>query len=476
MFGRPGTEVRGESLAVNTVEAARALLSQSRRIGDRLYFYSLVRFLVVLAIATGALFAYHVVGVTELSVSRLLLLGAALGGYNLVIFFLVRPYRNHERARAAYAFLVGMMHATIMLDFLFLTMALWLVGGAKSPFLAFYLFHVILASMFLQRRAAFAQTCFGYILLAGLVLGEWSGWIPGNYPAGAVSGTEALDVRYVVTILVVYGMLFTLSALSITSLMALLQTTERGLRAANASLETLSALRRDFLHIVLHDLKSPVAAISQHVLNIEAALEAVLNEEQRGWIDRCKKRLKEQMSFLHDLETLALLESGALMKDAKAVDTASLVRDVVTEYQDLAGMRGQQLVPEFPEGTASLMGVYRLAREALNNLVSNAIKYTPEGGRIVVRAARRGERVRIEVCDSGLGIAPEDCARLFQEFVRLRPNTNPGEQRAPGSGLGLSIVRRIVEAHGGVAGVNSEVGKGSVFFMEFPAAPALDRL
>ncbi len=455
-----------------TAEAARSLLFQSRRIGDRLYFYSLVRFLVVVAIILGAFFARHVVGVSGLSVPRLILVAIVLGLCNAVIFVLVRPYRDHDRARTAYAFLVAMMHVTIMLDFLILTVALWLVGGAKSPFLAFYLFHVILASMILTRRSAFAQTAFGYALLTGLVLGEWSGWIPAYYPAGAVSGSEPLDVRYVLTILVVYGMLFTLSALSITSLMKLLQSTERGLRVANAELERLSAMRRDFLHIVLHDLKSPVAAISQHVLNLEATLDAVMNDQQRHWVDRCKARLKDQMDFLHDLETLAFLESGSVLKDAKPVDVRELIGDVLAEFADTARARGQELAADMPEHPVALLGIHRLVHEALANLVSNAIKYTPEGGRILVRAARQGDLIRLEVYDTGMGIAPEDRERLFQEFVRLRTKSAAGSQPPPGSGLGLSIVRRIVDAHGGAIEVCSEVNKGSVFVIEWPAAPS----
>ncbi len=448
---------------------ARSLLFQSRRIGDRLYVYAVVRFLVVLAIAAGGFFASYVVGVEHLPVPWLLGVAGALGLYNTLVFFLVKPFRDREKAAAKYNYLVGLMHATIMLDFLFLTVALWLVGGAKSPFQAFYLFHVILAAVFLSRRAAFAQTLFGYTLLSGLVLGQWLGWIPGINPPGAVNSTEPLDGRYALTVLVVYGMLFALSAVILTSLMALLRMGERHLIEANEKLERLSAMRRDFLHIVLHDLKSPVAAVSQHIMNLEATLEGSLNTQQAQWLERCKVRLSDQMDFLHDLEMLALLETDSLLKDAVPVDVATLLSELDAEFQDLARARNQSLAMEVQDNLRQAKGVPRLVREAAANLISNALKYTPEGGRIFVRAMNLNAKVRIEVHDTGIGIAPEDHARLFREFVRLHPKTVTAAQ-GTSSGLGLSIVRRIAEAHGGSIDLCSEPNKGSTFILELPAA------
>jgi signal transduction histidine kinase len=311
----------------------------------------------------------------------------------------------------------------------------------------------------------------GYLFLAVLVTGEWSGWIPAMYPEGAVSGQGAIDLRYVLTILVVYGLLFVLSAAILTSLMQLLRSSESKLLAVNVQLENLSAMRRNFLHIVLHDLKSPVAAISQHIFNLEATMDGALNEQQQQWIERCKSRLKDQMDFLHDLETLTLLESGDVFAGARPVSVQTMVDEVVGEYQDLARSRRQQLETNVAADVAPLMGIHRLVHEALANLVSNAIKYSPEDGRILVRAVNIGQHVRLEVHDTGPGIVAEDYPRLFQEFVRLRPKTTSNEPGASGSGLGLSIVKRIAESHGGRADVCSEKGKGSIFILEFPAAP-----
>ncbi len=451
------------------METVRALLVHSRRMGDRLYLYALVRFAVAATIVGSAFFARYVVGIEGLPVRALTVLGIVLALYNSVVFYLIRPYR--DRASTSYSALRRWMHATVMVDFIFLTVAVWMVGGAKSPFLAFYLFHVILAGVFLSRSAAYGQAIAGYVLLTTLVVGQWLEWIPQWYPEGAVCGGERFDGRYVLTILAVYGLLFTLSSVTLNSLMTMLRSVERGLREANAELERLSAMRRDFLHIVLHDLKSPVAAVSQYLLNLEAILENQLNEQQAQWLHRCKVRLKEQMDFLHDLEVLALLESADLMQHAKLVDINEIIGQVTDNFHEAAQNRNHTLEYMPAARPLRVLGVERLLREALANLVSNALKYTPDGGRIAVRGKAGNNVVRIEVEDNGIGIAEKEQDRLFQEFVRLKPHAAIADKMGSSSGLGLSIVQRIVQAHKGTVGVSSAPNRGSTFFIELPAVP-----
>jgi len=174
------------------------------------------------------------------------------------------------------------------------------------------------------------------------------------------------------------------------------------------------------------------------------------------------------LGFLRDLQTLAELESGAIAKQAKLIDMNALLSKVAEEYQDLATQKHQTLRAELPDRLPEVRGVERMLHEALANYITNGIKYTQEGGAIVVRASALENRIRVEVQDDGRGIAPEDQKRLFREFVRTMPKDGSGAQVA-GTGLGLSIVRRIVEAHGGRVGVESAEGRGSTFFLEIPS-------
>lgn len=448
------------------------LFGRSMHLGDRVYTFVVIRFLAAVAVVLGALFAEFIVGIEHLNVLGLIVLAAILFCCNTVTYLITRRYHgNYELADLHRQFIILVMDVTIAIDFLCLTVAIWLVGGSQSPFQAFFIFHVIIASVLLSPRATFGYALFGYALFAGLVIGTWIGCIPAHYPAGAVplATGEAPDGRYIVTVLTVQGLLVTFSALLLTYLMRLLRDGARQLRETARELDSLSKQRRDFLQLALHNLRAPVGAVSMLMSNLQGGYGGTLSEQQRAWVDRSQHRLSELTAFLRDLESLALLEAGDLDKYMQPVDLRGLLESVVEENRDLAQQHRHMLTLETEDGLRPVRGVPRLIREAVVNFITNAIKYTLDGGRITVRALNRGGQVRVEVVDTGVGIPPEDLQRLFQEFVRVH-RTHAAVAKVPGSGLGLVIVRRIAEAHGGRIEARSEVNKGSVFALELPAA------
>jgi len=437
---------------------------------DRLYAFVVVRAFVSLAIVAAAVFAQRVVGIERLDVASLTLLAVVLWVCNTVTFILISPYRrNPERAFTARRFLVTVMNFSIIVDFMCLTVTLWLVGGPKSPFQAFFIFHVIIASVLLAPKHVAANVLFGYFLFAGLVVGTWREWIPARYPTGAVPCSGPINGRFALTVLTVQAMLFTLTAVLVVYLTKMLRDREQQLLETNAALDRLSAQRRDFLQIALHNLRSPVSAVSMLMGNLREGYGGPLTEKQETWVTRAETRLTELAGFLYDLESLAILESGDLGKYSRAVDLRPMLEELVNQNQDLARARGHSLTLEMEKEPAFVNGVARLIREAAVNYVTNAIKYTPANGRIVVRVVNRPDVVRIEVQDNGVGISPGDQARLFQEFVRVNKH-RPEVAQVPGSGLGLFIVRRIAEAHGGRVEVISREGEGSTFALELSRA------
>ena len=437
---------------------------------DRLFSFILVRFLVAGAMIGGAFFAPRVVGVRNLPTRELVLLALFLAFFNTIAFGLVRPYwRNRERALNNRRFLTGVMIFSMATDFLLLTVALYLVGGPLSPFKAFFLFHVIIAGILLSPKQAYVLTAFGYFLFSGLVLGTWLEWFPAHQPEGAVPAHALLDGRYVVTLLVVQGLLFVLSAILVTSLMMLLRDAQRRLYVSNRELDRLSRQRQDFLRITLHDLRAPVGAVSMLLANLDSDVAGELNDVQKNWVGRCRKRIAELTVFLKDLEFLGALEAGGLEKQLQSVDLAGILAALEEEYHDLAEEHGHRLVFDVPEGVPPVRGVSRLLQESIANFITNAIKYSTEPDEIQVRLKKRGDRVRVEVQDHGVGIAPEAQKRLFQEFVRVHEKKGR-LANVPGSGLGLYIVHQIVELHGGRIDVISASGQGSTFAIELPAA------
>jgi len=443
------------------------ILTHSLLLGERLYLFARLRFLAAAGILLGAFFATYVVGVRGLNLLALTAAAGFLAAYNVGAFLAVRPHLGQDVGKASHRRLVYVAHLTILLDYLVLTFAIWLVGGGRSPFLAFYLLHAILASVLLSRPAAYGHALVGYLLLAGLVLGEWSGLVPRNSPVGAVSVGPAGEFQAVLTVLFVYGLLTAVTTVLTTGIVRLLRQNEQGLREASLRLEGLADMRRSFLHVVLHDLRSPVGTVVTMLESLSGGVDGALGEAPKKRVDRAGEKLRGVLDLLRGLRVLADLETERLESLMAPVDMLATVRAVVEDHADAAEMRGQRLELALPESLPAIRGVERLLREAVANYLTNAIKYADPRGPIMVRATHEGSLVRVEVCDSGPGIATEDLGRLFQEFARVG---KPGARRseATGIGLGLSIVRRIAEAHDGRAGVESQAGQGSTFFIELP--------
>jgi len=452
---------------VNNAASEALILTHSLLLGERLYLFARLRFFAAAGILIGALFATYVVGIRGLNLVALAAAAGFLAAYNVGVFLSVRPFRRQGDGHAFHRRLVYVAHLSILLDYGVLTFSIWVVGGGGSPFLAFYLLHAILSSVLLSRRAAFGLATVGYLLLAGLVLGEWSGVIPRNRPVGAEPGGAEGDFTAVMTVLFVYGLLTALTTVLTTGIVRLLRQNEQGLREASEQLERLADMRRSFLHVVLHDLRSPVGTVVSMLEGLSGGVDGALGEGAKKRVDRAGEKLRGVLDLLRSLRVLADLETERLESLMAPVDMLATVRAAVEEHADAAEQKGQHLQADLPAALPEIRGVERLLREAVANYLTNAIKYADLSGPIVVRAFPVGSFVRIEVSDHGPGIAAEDQGSLFQEFARVGKG---GSQRnkATGIGLGLSIARRIAEAHDGRAGVASQAGQGSTFFIELP--------
>lgn len=450
------------------------ILTHSLLLGERLYLFARLRFLAAAGILVGAFFATYIVGIRGLNLPALAGAAAFLAAYDVWVFLTVRPYRRQGDGKVSHRRLVYIAHLSILLDYLVLTFAIWLVGGAKSPFLAFYLLHAILSAVLLSRRAAYGLATVGYLLLVGLVLGEWSDMIPRHRPIGAVPGGGEGDLAVVATMLFVYGLLTAVTTVLTTGIVRLLRQNEQGLREASDHLERLADMRRSFLHVVLHDLRSPVGTVVTMLEGLGSGIDGELGDAAKKRVARAGEKLRGVLDLLRGLRVLADLETERLESLMAPVDMLATVRAVVEDQAEAAEQRGQRLQIELPATLPSIHGVERLLREAVANYLTNAIKYADPSRPIVVRAAQVGSFVRVEVCDQGPGISVEDQGRLFQEFARVGKSAAQGG-KASGIGLGLSIVRRIAEAHDGRAGVVSSAGQGSTFFIELPISPPSSR-
>ena len=229
-------------------------------------------------------------------------------------------------------------------------------------------------------------------------------------------------------------------------------------------LERVDAMRRDFIANVSHELRTPLTVVGGFVETLADAPELPFSESHR-YYELMLDHTRRMQHLLDDLLTLSRLESEEHALKEEDVNVPDMARALAAEAESLS--RGRHQVQVEMGSEARLRGSLQEIRSALGNLVSNAIRYTPEGGSITLRwSLREGEGV-FEVADTGEGIAAEHIPRLTERFYRVDRSRS---RETGGTGLGLAIVKHVLTRHGARLDVQSVPGKGSSFFAIFPAA------
>ncbi len=232
----------------------------------------------------------------------------------------------------------------------------------------------------------------------------------------------------------------------------------------NTMAETLSHDRELWQNIVAdiaHELRTPLSVLQA---NIEALQDGVLEASAEN-LASLHQETSMLARLIDDLRTLSLAESGQLEFHPRATDLKKLSSRVVEGMRTQFASKNIDLELEAPDSLAQALVDPDRIEQAIRNLLSNAYRYTPEGGHVMVRLVTDREGVVASVADTGMGIAPEDLPRVFERFYRVDRSRT---RRTGGSGLGLAIVKQLVEAQGGHVWATSQAGKGSTFFFRLP--------
>lgn len=347
-------------------------------------------------------------------------------------------------------------------DLVLLTGILNLTGGVENPLLFVYVIHVVIASLLFKGREIFQIAWLAIGLFTAETLAERLGLLPHHHLLGA--GGLAHELPFAVATLAAFWFVLLASASMGAVIMGHNRAIKDELVRRQQQLVEADRAKMEFFRYVTHEVKSPVATAQSAV---ETALELggpALPPVVDDLLTRAVGRLEQATDIVRNLADLT--RSGLLAQEPpRPLNLTALVQAVVDEYRELAARDGQSIEVAFPAVPVVITSSQAMVGKIATNLLSNAVRYNRHGGRVTVSLADAGDVVRLAVRDEGIGIAPEDQDRIFDEFYR-----SPAAQArtALGTGLGLPIVRRFVADLGGSISVSSRVDAGAEFTVTLP--------
>ncbi len=236
-------------------------------------------------------------------------------------------------------------------------------------------------------------------------------------------------------------------------------------RAQRQRLEELTRVKTNILSIVSHDLRTPLTSILLYAQMLDDELTTLTTEDQRHFLQIISDECNRLSRLVDDLLEVQRLEADRVQWDIRPQDLASIIRSCARVFEAMARSKSIQFTMDCPDALPRAQADADKISQVMSNLLSNALKYTPNGGGVRVSAEARGQEILLCVSDTGPGIPRDKWDQIFDRFSQLG---DPNVSEIDGFGLGLYIVKRIVEHHGGAAWVDSEVGEGSQFYVSLP--------
>lgn len=349
--------------------------------------------------------------------------------------------------------------AQIAVDYIILTALVHFTGGVDSPFHFFYLFHIIIASVIFEKKyPAFIISMLSVILFSALVVCEYFNFII-HFGSG-VKAFNAIDIAFALSVF--YVTIFASTYIGVT-LMTRHKKVKDLIFAQNEELEKADKEKMLFFRFVSHELKSPIIAIQSAINVVLDVMDTNLKPKARDMLERGRKRTIQMIEILKDLVSLSYDEVEE-KHEPEMVVPCEHIPEVVDYYRPIAEEKNIQLIETVCKQRKGFQLDKFVFEKIITNLISNAVRYTPNGGQVTVKTDLDDDYWYLMISDTGIGIPKEEQKQIFKEFYRA---VNAKKFEAVGTGLGMSIIKRMVEQENGEVFVESEIGKGSTFTVRF---------
>ena len=383
--------------------------------------------------------------------------------YNTTALLLLNRFTRRQKETPGPA-IKKLINVQISADLLILTVLLHFSGGIENPFVFFFVFHMVIASILLSVRESYLQATFAVSLFGLLILLEYLQLIPHHCLTGFVAHCLHQDGLYVLGTFFVFATTLYLIVYMASYIAVKLRQAEQEYRKANILLEEKDHIKDEYVLRVTHDIKGHLATIQSCLGVVARKLIGPLDDQQADFINSAYTRTVKLTHFVRTLLKLTQMR----LSDELEMDVFSLrdaIHNAVAAVKTKADNKWISLNCNVEPSVDKIFGNQFSIEEMVTNLLLNAIKYTPANGTVELNANNNEGCVSVEITDTGIGIPQEEQPKIFREFYRA---TNARELEHDGTGLGLSIVKHIIERHGGQIRVESKEGCGTTFTLTLP--------
>lgn len=438
-------------------------MRENTRLVRQAYWLIKLRWIAAVGVCLSIFFASEVLDIS-LQKRPLYGIAAILFLHNLLSLLLLKR-KLKINGNIVFISIKKIINLQISIDLLILTALLHYSGGLENPFFIYFVFHMAIASILLSRWHSCMQASLAILLFTCLALFEHEGIILSHYCLKEfVVCNLQQDILYVIGIIFAFASAMYLIVYLTGSVSMQLRRQEEAYRQANLQLKQKDRIKDEYVSRVTHDIKGHLAAIQNCLDVVVNNLVGPLNSKQAEFVNRAHSRTVKLTTFVKTLLRLTQMRFvNKIQKDVFPLKNA--VDNAIANVRGKADNKSIALSCDIESSVDKIFGNQFSIEEAITNILLNAIKYTLENGKVTLTAENKGQLVLLQIVDTGIGIPKEELSKVFDEFYRA---SNAKELEQDGTGLGLSLVKQIIERNDGEIWVESQLNVGTKFSITLP--------